>query len=128
DEVGDADHVDAGGPQVGVVGHRGQHHEAAVAAAVDGQPLRVALVVVAQPVAGVGQVVDAVHAPGGVVQVHVGGAEPGRAAHVGGQDGVAVLHEELEQGVEGGPRLALGPAVRVDDHRRQAPVPGSRGR
>ena len=66
-----------------------------------------------------GQVLDAVHALDGVVQVHEGGAVAGRAADVGSEDRVAARQEELEDTCKVGTVLAFRAAVRVDNDRRR---------
>ncbi len=55
----------------------------------------------------------------------VGVAVAGRAAHVGGQHGVAAVDQVLRQEVEPRPRLPLRPAV-DDDHDRRRLLPGAR--
>ena len=100
--------------------HLRQHHEPAVAAAEHGQAFWVALLLIAQPVRGVGQVLHRIHALRRVVEIHVGRAVAGRAADVRREDGVTGLDEILKDRVETRPRLAFGAAVRIDNHGRQA--------
>src|SRR5918993_2310499 len=110
DEVGNAYDVHPGAPELGVLGEGGEHHEPAVGATHD----RDALVSPpAQPVGCVRQVSYGVHPELDVVEVGVGLAVAGGAAHVGEEDGVAAMQEVLRHGGEGRPRLALRPAVHV---------------
>src|SRR5579859_8029139 len=61
-EIGDADDVHAGGPYLGIGGDSGQHHEAAVAAAPDGDAPRVGDAALGQPRRRVLEVMHRIHA------------------------------------------------------------------
>ena len=82
DEVGDADDVDAGLDAVGEVRQRREHHVAAVGAAVDGHAVRVEVGLLGDPVEQGADVLDAVLALLGVVELQIGLAVAGRAADV----------------------------------------------
>jgi hypothetical protein len=115
DEVGDADYVDAGGPEVGILRERGEDHEAAVGAAERGDAAGVDGGVVVEPLDAGAEVPHRVHPVADVVGAGVLLPVAGGAPDVGLEDGVATGDEVLAQRVERGPALALGAAVDVDD-------------
>ena len=115
--VGDAHHVDAGGKAVRVLGQRGEHHEAAIAAPIDGDAVLRDVRLGVQPAHRVLQVRHAVHAQFDLVQQHVLAAIARAAAYVRNEQRIAAAEEVLEAHVEIGPLLAGGAAVHVEDAR-----------
>ena len=120
-EVRDADHVDAGADAFGVVDHRRQHHVAAVAAAHNAHAVGVEFGPAADPVEQGADVLHRVLAQQAVVQLQVGLAVTGRAAHVGHQHGhLHFVQKELRGRVEGREGLRFRTAVDAYHHRERA--------
>ena len=121
DEVGDADDVDGAGEAVVVVGHRRQHHVAAIGAAIDHDAPIIEAVVGGDPIEQRADVAHAVFAQRAVVEGEEILAVAFRAAHVRRDHGDAEFVDPVLDGRgEAGAILALGPAVDVDDDRMRA--------
>ena len=71
-----------------------------------------------EPVRGIRQIGHRVHALLDIVEMAVGFAVAGGAAHVGREDGVAVMHEVLNEEMEIRLKLRLRPAMHDHDHRQ----------
>jgi hypothetical protein len=106
DHVGDPDYVHPGRPQLGILGERGEHHEASVRAAHHGYSL---VPPPAQPVDRMGQILYRIHPEVHVVEVGVGLAVARRAPHVRGEDGVAPSERYWVTGAKSGRDCDSGP-------------------
>ena len=116
-EIGDAVVVHRGAPQLGMLGDRRHHHEAAVRLAHDADALAVDRRMRGQPVPAVREIGHAVEPPFDIVALGIGAAVAGAAAHIRQQHGEALREQHLDVGPEIRPRLADRPAMHPHDRR-----------
>ena len=119
DPVRHPEDVDADVEHFGLERQRRGHHVAAVAAADDADPRAVHPVLGLEPGARPHAVLQVDLAVLLVVHVEEGLAVAGRAPVVHAEDDVALVHQVLDVGPVGAPRLAARPAVHPDHRRRR---------